>query len=82
MTKIELTQVNSRLATENAALRAKCAGLEAEIKFVPGTRVVAMSDARRAEVDARFAVMKRAQVLAQNSGRVVRVADLLTNLGN
>jgi N-acetyl-beta-hexosaminidase len=83
ITKIELTQINAALASENAALRARVSQLENDVMNVTSVASAintsstgaqsATDEAWRAFIAAKKAKMELAKAAALQSGRCVRV---------
>lgn len=77
-TKLELTQINSRLAAENAALRAKNSELTGRINIVEAqnanlrTQIIIAANPRQLEAASRKVAMDKARAQAIASGRMVK----------
>jgi hypothetical protein len=74
-TKLELQQINTRLANENAALRAQVSQLQADIERI--TEVASALNAPRipfgGQETPRLRAMREARELAMSTGRCIKV---------
>ena len=72
MTKLELTQINTRLATENASLRTELAAARLDLQVL-AKRTKDLASAPRPDVSVRHEAMMAARALALSTGRCIKV---------
>lgn len=72
LTKIELVQINSKLAAENEALRARLQQLSNDMQIITG-KTTKLASAARPDVAQRHEAMQAARRLAMASGKMIKV---------